>query len=158
MTNMASPKPGSRLPRITVATVVPDGGRFLFIEERIRGELVLNQPAGRLDPDESLLVAAERETLEETGWRVEVTELIAVYHWMAAPDSRPALRFTFAARALDHDPDRPLDKGIERALWLTPEELAGGTYRLRTPMVERSVRDYLAGQRAPLSLLASISP
>ena len=31
-------------PDATVATVVERGGRFLFVEERVRGRLVLNQP------------------------------------------------------------------------------------------------------------------
>lgn len=147
-----------RLPRITVATVVPDGERFLFVEERVRGALVVNQPAGHLDPDESLTEAAVRETLEETGWLVEITGLIAVYHWPGPPDRRPVLRFTFTGRPVHHDPERDLDTGIERALWLTPRELDDGRYRLRSPLVRRSISDYLSGQQAPLSLLTSISP
>jgi hypothetical protein len=41
-------------PHVTVATVVPREGRFLLVEEHVRGCLVLNQPAGHLDPGESL--------------------------------------------------------------------------------------------------------
>src|SRR5215217_6302179 len=67
-----------RLPRLTVATIVPDGDRFLFVEERVRGRLVVNQPAGHLEPGESLAEAAVRETLEETGWHIQVTGLVAV--------------------------------------------------------------------------------
>lgn len=145
-----------RLPRLTVATVVPDGERFLFVEERIRGALVVNQPAGHLEPDETLTDAAVRETWEETGWRVEVTGLLAVYHWPTPPDRRPVLRFTFVARPLSHDPAQPLDAGIERALWLQRDELEHGGFRPRSPLVMRSVDDYLGGQRAPLSLLTSI--
>jgi 8-oxo-dGTP pyrophosphatase MutT (NUDIX family) len=152
-----APPPTGRLPRLTVATVVPDGGRFLFVEERIRGRLVVNQPAGHLEPDETLAEAAVRETREETGWQVEITDLLAVYHWPSPPDRRPVLRFTFLARPLSHDPAQPLDSGIERALWLPRDELESGNYRHRSPLVARSVDDYLAGQRAPLSLLASIS-
>src|SRR5690606_9205902 len=68
--------PGSRLshregrswhPHVTVATVVVAGGRLLCVEEHGRDGLVLNQPAGHLEPDESLEQAALRETLEETG-------------------------------------------------------------------------------------------
>jgi 8-oxo-dGTP pyrophosphatase MutT (NUDIX family) len=152
-----APAGAARLPRITVAAVVPDGDRFLFVEERVRGALVVNQPAGHLDPAESLAEAAVRETLEETGWRIEVTGLVAVYHWPDPPDRKPVLRFTFAARALGHEPQRTLDAGIVRALWLTPGELLDGGHRLRSPLVERSVRDFQAGASAPLSLLASIS-
>lgn len=147
--------PAAALPRITVATVVPDGDRFLFVEERVRGRLVVNQPAGHLEPGESLIDAAVRETLEETGWRVEPSHLVAVYHWPDPPDRKPVLRFTFAARPLAHEPDRPLDAGIVRALWLRPDELAAG-HALRSPLVRRSLDDHLAGQRGPLSLLACV--
>ncbi len=146
-----------RLPRLTVATIVPDGNRFLFVEERVGGRLVVNQPAGHLEPDESLADAAVRETLEETGWHVRVTGLVAVYHWPDPPDRRPVLRFTFIGQPLSHDAGRPLDAGIERALWLRADELATDEWHKRSPLVERSVRDFLSGQQAPLSLLTSIS-
>ena len=61
--------PGPWQPDVTVATVVVRDGRLLQVEESIAGALVLNQPAGHLEPDESLLQAALRETLEETGGR-----------------------------------------------------------------------------------------
>lgn len=151
------PRPDvSALPRITVAAVVPDGDRFLYVEESVAGALVINQPAGHLEPGETLVEAAVRETLEETGWQVEVTGLVAVYHWPDPPDRKPVLRFTFAARPLSHDPGRPLDTGIVRAVWLRQDELLGGGHRLRSPLVARSLHDFLNGQPAPLSLLPSI--
>ena len=55
-------------PDVTVATVVVHDGRLLCVEEEANGRgLVINQPAGHLEPDESLPDAALRETLEETG-------------------------------------------------------------------------------------------
>lgn len=144
------------LPRITVATIVPDGGRFLFVEETVGGGLVINQPAGHLEPGESLVDAAIRETLEETGWHVCPTDLVGVYHWLSPPDGRPVLRFTFAARPERHEPARPLDTGIVRALWLAADDLRDGRFRVRSPLVERCLQDFLNGQLAPLSLLPSI--
>jgi 8-oxo-dGTP pyrophosphatase MutT (NUDIX family) len=149
-------------PDVTVACIVPQDGRFLMVEECIRGELVLNQPAGHLEPDESLLAAARRETLEETGWRVELTGFVGVYQWANNDGDRHFLRFAFAARALAHDAQRPLDDGIVRALWLTRAEIAAAQARLRSPMVLRCVDDWLAGKRLPLdavtSLLAEAAP
>ena len=64
-------------PHVTVAVVVEQDGRYLMVEEQdeLAGGLVFNQPAGHLDPGEGLLEAALRETLEETGWEVELTEV-----------------------------------------------------------------------------------
>jgi len=71
--NRTTPPADIWRPDVTVACVVPQQGKFLLVEENVRGELVLNQPAGHLEPDESLLQAAVREALEETGWSVELT-------------------------------------------------------------------------------------
>ena len=51
-------------PDVTVASIVPQSGRFLLVEENVRGELVLNQPAGHLEPNESL-PAQRAQTLED---------------------------------------------------------------------------------------------
>ncbi len=139
-------------PHVTVATVVVGDGRLLLVEERIDGLEVLNQPAGHLEPGESLAAAAVRETLEETGWQVRLSAFIGAYQW-TAPDGTPFLRFAFAAEPTAHDPARALDAGILRALWLTPAELQAQAARLRSPLVWEVVADYLAGQRHPLAIV-----
>lgn len=139
-------------PHVTVATVVVRDGRLLLVEEAIDGRQVLNQPAGHLEPDESLAAAACRETLEETGWTVRLSAFIGTYQW-TAPDGTPFLRFAYAAEPVSHDPARPLDTGILRAVWLTPDELKADPGRLRSPLVWQVVADYLAGQRHPLSIV-----
>ena len=142
-------------PDVTVACVVVRDGRLLMVEEQVAGRLVLNQPAGHLEPDESLLEAARRETLEETGWHVEPTAFIGAYQWKA-PDAsaggsgRHYLRMAFAAEPIRLDPERTLDEGIVRALWLTPGELSADAARHRSPLVSRVVEDFLAGRRHPL--------
>ena len=143
-------------PHVTVATVVVRDGRLLLVEEAIDGRQVLTQPAGHLEPDESLAAAAVRETLEETGWTVRLSAFIGTYQW-TAPDGTPFLRFAYAAEALSHDPARRLDTGILRALWLTPAELKADPTRLRSPLVWQVVADYLAGQRHPLSLVKEVA-
>ena len=70
-------------PHITVATIVEDNGRFLMVEELKSGRTVLNQPAGHLDPNETLTEAAIRETLEETGWDVQPTGVLGIYLYTA---------------------------------------------------------------------------
>lgn len=144
-------------PDVTVATVVVDGGRLLIVEESVGGRLVLNQPAGHLEPDESLHEAALRETLEETGWDVRLTAFVGAYQWKAPVNGdgsggRHYLRFAFAAEPVRHDPARPLDDGIVRAVWMTPSELQAAQQRHRSPLVWRAAADFLAGHRHPLEL------
>lgn len=142
-------------PDVTVAAVVEQQGRFLFVEEQVRGQLVLNQPAGHLQAGESLIEAACRETLEESAWEIEATHLIGVYQWTSPHDGVSFMRFAFAARALRQH-DRALDHGIERALWLTADELSMHRVPARSPLVEVCVRDYLAGHRHSNALLRNL--
>jgi ADP-ribose pyrophosphatase YjhB (NUDIX family) len=148
-------------PDVTVATIVVRDGRLLMVEERAHGRLVFNQPAGHLEPDESLQDAALRETREETGWDVRLTGFVGAYQWQAESTAdggsgRHYLRFAFAAEPLSHDPSRPLDDGIVQALWLTPAELQAQRERHRSPLVWQAVQDFLAGRRYPLSMLQQV--
>ncbi|MEP6938700.1 MAG: NUDIX hydrolase [Rudaea sp.] len=143
-------------PDVTVATIVPRDDRFLIVEERVRGELVLNQPAGHLEPGESLLQAALRETLEETAWSVELTHLIGAYQWSTPGGRQHFLRFAFAARPIAHHAERTLDSGIVAAHWLTRDEIAAQSSRLRSPMVLGNVDDWIAGTRFALTAVRSL--
>ena len=146
---------GRWAPHVTVATIVGNGTQVLLVCEDIDGRQVLNQPAGHLEPGESLQQAAVRETLEETGWEVELTGLVGIYQWQA-PDGRDFLRFTFAARPLQQRPGHRLDDGILHTLWLLPEELARHP-ALRSPLVARCVAQWQAGAHHPLSVLEVVS-
>ena len=141
-------------PHVTVACVVADGDRYLMVEEQVMGRVVYNQPAGHLDDGESLVDAAVRETLEETGWTVELSHLISIHQWRSTEHGDAVIRFSFAARAISHDPDCTLDTGIQRALWLTRAEIAALGERLRGPLVIQSIDAWLAGQRLPLDTLS----
>jgi 8-oxo-dGTP pyrophosphatase MutT (NUDIX family) len=97
-----------------------------------------------------------RETLEETAWRFEPQALLGVYVWRPEHQHRTFLRVAFAGAVSDHDPSRPLDRGILRTRWLTREQLAETRTRLRSPLVTQCVDDYLAGTRHPLSLISHL--
>lgn len=143
-------------PDVTVATVVVRDGRLLCVEEENGQGLVINQPAGHLEPDESLHDAALRETLEETGWDVRLTAFVGAYQWKAPETARHYLRFAFLAEPVRHHPDRKLDTGIVRAMWMTPTDLLDARERHRSPMVWQVVVDALAGRRQPLSVLQQL--
>ncbi|WFS21078.1 NUDIX hydrolase [Pseudomonas sp. 905_Psudmo1] len=140
-------------PHITVATVIEDDGRFLFVEEFKAGRLVLNQPAGHLEANESLREAALRETLEETGWDVELTALLGIYLYTAPSNGVTYQRVCFSARPVRHDAERELDSDISGITWLTRDELADQPERWRSELVLQCVDDYLAGISGPLELL-----
>ena len=63
------------------------------------------------------------------------------------------LRFTFCGKLGRFHPDRQLDTPIERTLWLTPDEIRASVQRHRSPMVIRSLEDYLNGHRFPLDTI-----
>ncbi|HEX2493409.1 MAG TPA: NUDIX hydrolase [Steroidobacter sp.] len=145
-------------PDLTVAAIVERDGQFLFVEERVGNRMVFNQPAGHVERDEQLLEAVVRETLEETAWSFQPEALVGVYLWEHPESPRSFLRFAFCGRVGAHDPNRALDRGIERAVWMTREQLLMRSSRLRSPMVSHCVDDYIAGRRYPLEIFRVVSP
>jgi 8-oxo-dGTP pyrophosphatase MutT (NUDIX family) len=140
-------------PRVTVAAVVEEAGRFLLVEESVAGELRLNQPAGHLEDGESILAAVVRETLEETAWHFVPQAIVGVYRWRHPGSGDTYLRFAFCGTVRDHDDNRTLDHGIHRVLWMDRAALFERRAQVRSPLVLRCVDDYLAGQRHSLDLL-----
>lgn len=140
-------------PNVTVASVVERDGRFLVVEEETADGLRFNQPAGHLEPGESLVEAAVRETLEETAHGFTPEYLVGIYQWPTPKGDVTYLRFAFGGQAGDEEPGRPLDEGIVRALWLTRDELRECRSRHRSPLVLQCVEDWIAGRRYALELL-----
>ena len=139
-------------PHVTVATVVEKDGLFLLVHENPDDRPVYNQPAGHLDEGESLITAAVRETFEETGWRITISDYLGVYRYLAA-NGVTYLRHGFVGQTVEHNPNQPLDTGIIEAVWLTYAEIVANQAQLRSPMVLRLIDDYLADRRYPLAVL-----
>lgn len=151
---MTRPKTERWKPAVTVAAVIESEGRFLFVEEHTPEGLRLNQPAGHLDPGESLLEAVVREVLEETGRAFTPTALLGIYMSRFIRSARGEdvtyLRFAYCGHVGEPVPGLALDHGIVRTVWLTPEEVRASLERHRSPALLRNVEDYLAGVRLPL--------
>ena len=143
-------------PEITVAAVTEMDGRFLVVEERIDRRLVINQPAGHVEPGETLLEAVIREVREETAWLFTANELLGVYLWRHPGNGRTTKRFAFTGSVSDHRQNQPLDDGIVGTHWLSRTDLKEREPQLRSPLVLRCVEDYLAGRRQPLAAAASL--
>jgi len=155
-------------PSATVAAIIEQNGRFLLVEEHTPEGLRINNPAGHLDEGESLVQACQREALEETMFLFTPTHLVGVYmsrFQRAASGAEDAqdvtyLRFAFTGSLGALQPERQLDTGIVRTLWLTPDEIRASAARHRSPLVLQCMEDYLSGQRFPLDLIhtdASVS-
>jgi phosphatase NudJ len=144
-------------PSVTVAAVIEHEGRYLLVEEHTADGLRLNNPAGHLEADESLLQAVVREVLEETARVFTPSHLVGVYQArLPRGDGEDIsyLRFAFAGSVGEPEPGRALDAPIVRTLWLTPAEIEACHERHRSPLLWRCVQDHLAGRRYPLNLLS----
>ena len=140
---------------VTVAAVIEADGRFLLVEEMHEGRRVLNQPAGHLDPGESLLEACVREVMEETAHRFVPEALVGVYRYVYTPLGVTFLRFAFSGRSAGAEAGRSLDNEIVRTHWLTREEIAARAAQHRTPLVMQCIEDHLAGRHFPLAVLSN---
>ena len=146
-------------PSATVAAVIEKNGSFLLVEEHTPEGLKLNNPAGHLDPGESPVDGCVRETLEETTCTFTPSALVGVY---LSRQQRPStgadttyLRFAFCGTVGEADPSRSLDRGIVRTVWMTAAQIRACPDRHRSPLLLRSLDDYLAGKRYPLDLITT---
>lgn len=143
---------------VTVGALVERDGKYLIIEERVSGALVLTQPGGHIESGESPEQAAEREALEEAGCEIDVCSLLGVYRWVQPRTQRQFLRILFLADLLTVRADHALDTGIEAVHWMSLADLRDRRADLRTPVVTRCIEDYRAGRRRPFELLRRMSP
>lgn len=142
-------------PNATVAAVIERNNTFLMVEELIDDLRVINQPAGHLDDNESLVEAVIREVREETAWTFQPSALLGIYRWQHPTKKLTHMRTTFIGNVTDHDPDQLLDSPILRAEWFSRDDLQQQG-NLRSPMVLRCIDDYLSGKRYPLELLHNV--
>ena len=140
-------------PHVTVATVIEKDGKYLLVEERCNGALVFNQPAGHLDPNETLEQAAVRETFEETGWHVQLQGVVGVALYTSPHNQVTYHRTTFYAKAVEHDPTQALDDGIEQAIWMSYEDIIASSDRMRSHLVIKCIEQYQQGHRYPIDLV-----
>ena len=141
-------------PSVTVAAVIERDGKFLLVEELQEGRRVLNQPAGHLDPEETLIAACSREVLEETAHRFVPEALVGIYRWHYEPANVTFLRFCFSGSITGVEASRALDQEIVALHWLSAKEVKAKASQHRSPLVQQCLDDYLAGRNFPLTVLS----
>lgn len=145
-------------PNVTVAALIERDGRFLLVEEQTTDGLLLNNPAGHLDPGESPLEGVIRETLEETARTFTPEGFLGLYmsrfRRTRTGEDITYLRLAFCGSVSEADPGLSLDVGIIRTVWMTADEIRACPERHRSPLVLECVESYLTGQRYPLDILS----
>ena len=143
-------------PSVTVAAIIEKDGKFLLVEEETSDGIRFNQPAGHLDPHESLVDAVSREALEETAHDFHPESLVGIYmsRYQSSRTGEDVtyLRFAFAGTVGDAH-DRALDTGILRAVWMGYDDIVAIQDKHRSPLVLQCIDDYLRGRRLPLSAI-----
>jgi 8-oxo-dGTP pyrophosphatase MutT (NUDIX family) len=130
--------------------------RFLMVEEIVNGQHVYNQPAGHLEPGETLVQGAIRETLEETAWHVEPIAFLGLYQYISPENNESYIRSCFVAKALHFDAQRTLDKDIVATHWMTLSDVSARRAHLRSPVVMQVLHDFCNGQQFPLSVIRTL--
>ncbi len=143
-------------PHLTVAAVIEEAGKFLLVEERSEGKVVLNQPAGHVEEEETILQAVVRETLEESGRHFQPEAISGLYRWRSPENGYTYLRLAFCGAHGERNRDLALDTDIIDTHWLSLDELHERETQLRSPLVMRCIEDYLAGKRYPLQLVEEL--
>jgi 8-oxo-dGTP pyrophosphatase MutT (NUDIX family) len=138
---------------ITCSVMLEQDDHLLLVQEaapEIYGKW--NQPAGHLDPGETLLACAVREAREESGYVVELTALQAIYNETTAVRQR--INFCFRAKPCgEAGPVDPAE--ILSTRWFHKDELRQlPDDQLRHHIAKQRIADWLAGKRSPLELIA----
>lgn len=130
--------------------IVRRDDRFLLVHERKHGQLWYF-PAGRVEPGETLIEGARRETLEETGVPVTIDGILRIEHSPSHSGAR--VRVLYTAHPIDDTPPKsePDDESLE-AGWFGLGDLE--RLPLRGEEVRRVLTEVARGAPIyPLSLI-----
>lgn len=143
-------------PRAVVACVIEHHGKFLMVEEVSYGKMVIGQPAGHVEHGETIIQAAKREVLEETGYVVEPTAFLGLMNRHNDDPDRTFLRFNFIAKCLHKQENATIDPDIHAVHWLSYEDIINETLRpMRSQFIGLSLQQYRQGISYPLDVLQS---
>jgi 8-oxo-dGTP diphosphatase len=133
-------------PRLVVTTLpITDRGEVMLIRRGIApGYGRWAQPGGFLEIDETVLDAAIRETLEETGLRVEPVGLLGLYSRVQAA----VVVVVYEARIVCGEP-RTTHESLETRAF-SPETIPWAEIAFETSI--RALRDWVARVRPDLAL------
>ena len=127
-----------------------------MVQEIDNGIQCWNQPAGHVELNEDILLAAVREAKEETCYDVELTGFVGIYQSLHQTTGEHYVRVCFTADVLHLVPDARLDDDIIKADWLPLSEILEDKFKLRSPLTKQCLEDFAKGTIYPIKLIKSL--
>ena len=144
------------MPVVICSNIIEKEGKFVIVKETkevVRGKY--NQPGGKLDDGENLILAAKREAKEECGLDVEPEKLIGVYQTLL-DDGRTVVKFVFNSKIIGGEIKTSEEHpevdffSIEEIREINKKGL------FRSSSVIDSIEDYLNGKGFDLDLIGEL--
>ena len=144
------------LSKITVAAVIKNSdNKFLMVEENTSDGIKINQPAGHLEKNETIVNAVIREVKEETGLVFLPLSLISVHQLFL--NSSSFFRFNFYGEVDNNSKPFSNEKQILKILWLDESYLEKKKKMLRSKCVLAAINDFHQGLKMPLSTIRNLN-
>ena len=144
------------LSKITVAAVIKNSeNKFLMVEENTSDGIKINQPAGHLEKNETIVEAVIREVKEETGLVFLPLSLISVHQLFL--NSSSFFRFNFYGEVDFNSKPFSNEKQILKISWLDESYLEKKKKMLRSKCVLAAINDFNQGLKMPLSTIKNLN-
>jgi ADP-ribose pyrophosphatase YjhB (NUDIX family) len=139
-----------------VGAIIEKDGKILLVKEtKATAKGKWSHPAGWIDIGENSIDAVKREIKEETGFDFEPKNILGVY--VLVKDEANVIHHPIKIIFIGNISDKKtaeLADDVSETKWFTPEEIeAMDSNTLRDLDIKQMVKDYLAGQKYPLSLI-----
>ncbi len=158
-TDKASILAHANVVNISAAAVIVQNDKVLLIKELTDGKPGYNFPSGKAHLDELIEQTAKREAMEETGYSIELTDLVGIYYYRTKGNSndrkkdRITVRFNFWCRLSGEEQSQRPTKETVSLEWVDAARLRELTTTdgFRNWVSRQLAEDVLGKQKFPLT-------